>query len=71
MKRFPCLITFTIDEASHSVIILRVFNTYLPSILTCSTTRAKPMTLNWSTPSCAIEKEKRHNNDSLATAVGA
>jgi hypothetical protein len=28
MKRFPFLITFTIDEASHSVNILRVFNTY-------------------------------------------
>ncbi|MBN9386214.1 MAG: hypothetical protein J0H74_35980 [Chitinophagaceae bacterium] len=27
MKRFPYLITFTIDEASHSVNILRVFNT--------------------------------------------
>jgi hypothetical protein len=28
MKRFPFLITFTIDEATHSVNILRVFNTY-------------------------------------------
>jgi toxin ParE1/3/4 len=28
MKRFPYLITFTIDEASQSVNILRVFNTY-------------------------------------------
>jgi len=28
MKRFPFLITFTIDEAEHSVNILRVFNTY-------------------------------------------
>ncbi|MBN9386375.1 MAG: type II toxin-antitoxin system RelE/ParE family toxin [Chitinophagaceae bacterium] len=28
MKRFPYLITFTIDEATHSVNILRVFNTY-------------------------------------------
>jgi plasmid stabilization system protein ParE len=28
MKRFPFLITFTIDEAGHSVNILRVFNTY-------------------------------------------
>jgi hypothetical protein len=28
MKRFPFLITFTIDEAAHSVNILRVFNTY-------------------------------------------
>ena len=28
MKRFPYLITFTIDEAAHSVNILRVFNTY-------------------------------------------
>jgi toxin ParE1/3/4 len=28
MKRFPFLITFTIDEAVHSVNILRVFNTY-------------------------------------------
>ncbi len=28
MKRFPFLITFTIDEAVHSVIILRVSNTY-------------------------------------------
>jgi toxin ParE1/3/4 len=28
MKRFPFLITFTIDEAAHSVHILRVFNTY-------------------------------------------
>lgn len=28
MKRFPFLITFTIDEITHSVNILRVFNTY-------------------------------------------
>ena len=28
MKRFPFLITFTIDEANHSINILRVFNTY-------------------------------------------
>jgi toxin ParE1/3/4 len=28
MKRFPYLITFAIDEAYHSVNILRVFNTY-------------------------------------------
>jgi len=28
MKRFPYLITFTIDEPTHSVNILRVFNTY-------------------------------------------
>jgi len=28
MKRFPFLITFTIDEAAHAVNILRVFNTY-------------------------------------------
>jgi toxin ParE1/3/4 len=28
MKRFPYLIMFTIDEAAHSVNILRVFNTY-------------------------------------------
>jgi toxin ParE1/3/4 len=28
MKRFPYLIMFTIDEATHSVNILRVFNTY-------------------------------------------
>jgi toxin ParE1/3/4 len=28
MKRFPYLITFTLDEATHSVNILRVFNTY-------------------------------------------
>ena len=28
MKRFPFLITFTIDDANHSVNILRVFNTY-------------------------------------------
>jgi hypothetical protein len=28
MKRFPYLITFTIDEATHSINILRVFNTY-------------------------------------------
>jgi hypothetical protein len=28
MKRFPYLITFTIDEANHSINILRVFNTY-------------------------------------------
>ena len=28
MKRFPFLITFTIDEATHSINILRVFNTY-------------------------------------------
>jgi toxin ParE1/3/4 len=28
MKRFPFLITFTIDEATHTVNILRVFNTY-------------------------------------------
>jgi hypothetical protein len=28
MKRFPYLITFTIDEAAHSINILRVFNTY-------------------------------------------
>ena len=28
MKRFPYLITFTVDEANHSVSILRVFNTY-------------------------------------------
>jgi toxin ParE1/3/4 len=28
MKRFPYLITFTIDEDNHSVSILRVFNTY-------------------------------------------
>jgi hypothetical protein len=28
MKRFPFLITFAIDEATHSVNILRVFNTY-------------------------------------------
>ncbi|MBN9386392.1 MAG: type II toxin-antitoxin system RelE/ParE family toxin [Chitinophagaceae bacterium] len=28
MKRFPYLITFTIDDANHSVNILRVFNTY-------------------------------------------
>jgi toxin ParE1/3/4 len=28
MKRFPFLITFTIDEAAQSVNILRVFNTY-------------------------------------------
>jgi hypothetical protein len=28
MKRFPYLITFTIDEAAHSVNILRVFNSY-------------------------------------------
>ena len=28
MKRFPYLITFTVDEANHSVTILRVFNTY-------------------------------------------
>ena len=28
MKRFPYLITFIIDDAAHSVNILRVFNTY-------------------------------------------
>jgi hypothetical protein len=28
MKRFPFLITFTIDDISHAVNILRVFNTY-------------------------------------------
>ena len=28
MKRFPYLITFAIDDAAHSVNILRVFNTY-------------------------------------------
>lgn len=28
VKRFPYIITFTIDETSHSVNILRVFNTY-------------------------------------------
>jgi hypothetical protein len=28
MKRFPYLITFTIDEDNHFVSILRVFNTY-------------------------------------------
>lgn len=28
MKRFPYLITFTIDEDQHSVNILRVFNTH-------------------------------------------
>jgi toxin ParE1/3/4 len=28
MKRFPYLITFTVDEDNHSVSILRVFNTY-------------------------------------------
>jgi len=28
MKRFPYLITLTIDEGTHSVNILRVFNTY-------------------------------------------
>ena len=28
MKRFPFLITFTIDDTAHSVNILRVFNTY-------------------------------------------
>ena len=28
IKQFPFLITFTIDEAAHSVNILRVFNTY-------------------------------------------
>ena len=28
MKRFPFLITFTIDEAAYAVNILRVFNTY-------------------------------------------
>jgi toxin ParE1/3/4 len=28
MKRFPFLITFTIDEVAHAVNILRVFNTY-------------------------------------------
>jgi toxin ParE1/3/4 len=28
MSRFPYLITFTIDEESHAVNILRVFNTY-------------------------------------------
>ena len=28
MKRFPYLIMFTIHEATHSVNILRVFNTY-------------------------------------------
>lgn len=28
LKRFPYLITFTIDEAAHAVNILRVFNTY-------------------------------------------
>jgi len=28
MKRFPFLITFTIDETAHAVNILRVFNTY-------------------------------------------
>lgn len=28
MKRFPFLITFTIDDAAQSVNILRVFNTY-------------------------------------------
>lgn len=32
MKRFPYLITFTTDEAAHSVIILRVFNTYQDSL---------------------------------------
>lgn len=28
MKRFPFLINFTIDEATHSITILRIFNTY-------------------------------------------
>jgi hypothetical protein len=28
LKRFPYLITFTVDEAAHSINILRVFNTY-------------------------------------------
>jgi hypothetical protein len=28
VKRFPYLITFTIDEAAQSINILRVFNTY-------------------------------------------
>lgn len=28
MKRFPYLINYTIDEATHSVSILRLFNTY-------------------------------------------
>lgn len=28
LKRFPFLITFAIDDANHSVNILRVFNTY-------------------------------------------
>jgi hypothetical protein len=28
LKRFPYLITYTIDETTHSINILRVFNTY-------------------------------------------
>jgi hypothetical protein len=28
MNRFPYLITFTIDEAAHSVNVLRAFNTF-------------------------------------------
>lgn len=28
IKRFPYLVTYSIDEAKHSVNILRVFNTY-------------------------------------------
>jgi toxin ParE1/3/4 len=28
LKRFPYLITFTIDEPMHAINILRVFNTY-------------------------------------------
>jgi hypothetical protein len=28
LKRFPYLITFTVNDATHSINILRVFNTY-------------------------------------------